>query len=92
MSRGSYGLRRAAKEHRCTEQTYHTIKPGDLYIRGDMPPEHEMNRSRKTDPGGRRWYTMRACLRCANEFALHTSDTRAALARAGEPVHQPERT
>lgn len=70
--RGDYKIRRAKKAHACTEQSYHTIKPGDLYLSASCPPEHEMNR-------GKKWWIIKACLRCASEFGLHTSDTRAQL-------------
>jgi hypothetical protein len=63
-------LLRARKEHTCTERSYHTIKPGDLHLYVAAPPWHDMNSSRK-------WWVIRACLRCADEFGLHTSDTRA---------------
>lgn len=73
--RGTYKIRRAAKEHRCSEQSYHTIKAGDLYLCGSCPPEHDMN-------GSRKWLVLKACLRCAEEFGLHSSETRAQLLKA----------
>ena len=66
-------LRRATKEHRCTERTYHTIRPGDLYLFAAAPPWHEVNQSGK-------WWVIKACLRCANEYGLHNSATRRQLA------------
>lgn len=60
---------RARREHRCTERSYHTIRPGDFYLRCTAPPWHEMNRSNK-------WWTIRACLRCAKEFGMLASHTR----------------
>jgi hypothetical protein len=65
-------IRKARKEHRCTEKSYHTIKAGDLYLSCVMVPWHDMNQSGK-------YQTIRACLRCANEFGMHTSETRAAV-------------
>lgn len=65
-------IRTAKKEHQCTELSYHTIKPGDRYLYAACPPWHEMNR-------GGKWWIIRACLRCADEFGLHTSDTRKAV-------------
>lgn len=70
--RGQYRLRKARKEHRCTERSYHTIRVGDVYLCGDCPPEHEANM-------GRKWWIIRACLRCANEYGMHNSDTRKQL-------------
>jgi hypothetical protein len=61
-------IRRAAKEHQCTERSYHTIAKGDRYLHAEEPPWQEMNQSGK-------WWVIRACLRCANEFGLHNSDT-----------------
>lgn len=65
-------LRRARKTHRCTEHSYHQIKAGELYLFSELPPWHEMSRSNK-------WWTIKACLRCANEYGLHTSETRSKL-------------
>lgn len=62
-------IRVARKEHRCTEMSYHTIRPGDQYLYAAAAPWHDMNQSK-------RWWVIRACLRCANEFGLHTSETR----------------
>lgn len=64
-------LRKARKEHRCTED-YRTIKPGDIYLYAEMAPWHEFNQSKK-------WQFIRACLRCAERFGLHNSDTRKQL-------------
>jgi hypothetical protein len=65
-------IRVARKEHRCTERSYHTIKKGDRYLYVACPPWHEMNR-------GKKWWIIKACQRCAEEFGLHTSDTRKQL-------------
>lgn len=73
--RGHYKIRRAAKEHRCTEASWHTIRKGDLYLSGAMPPEHEMSRT------GKKWWLMKACVRCAKEYGLLCSDTREQLER-----------
>lgn len=62
-------IRRARKQHVCTERNYHLIAPGDLYLFAACPPWHDVNSSRK-------WWVIRACLRCAEEFGLHTSETR----------------
>lgn len=70
--RGTYGLRKARREHRCTEASWHTIATGDVYLYGACPPEHEMN-------GRRKWWVIRACLRCAEQYGLHNSDTRKQL-------------
>ena len=74
MSRTVYNIRKARKPHRCTERSYHKIKPGDLYLYGACPPEHEMNRTRPSDE--RRWEYIKACLRCAEEFGMNTNETR----------------
>lgn len=73
MSRYRYRLQTAAGEYQCTERSYHVIRPGDLYLYGACPPWHEANQSRK-------WWVIKACLRCAREFGLHNSDTRVQLA------------
>lgn len=72
-------IRVARKDHTCTENSYHTIRKGDRYLYAACAPEHEMNRSRKSDPGGKRWWVIKACLRCADTYGLHTSDTRKQL-------------
>lgn len=76
MAASTTRLRVAKKSHQCTERSYHTIKPGDLYVHVTMSPWHEMARSKK-------WQTIKACLRCADEFGIHNSDTRAALEAKG---------
>jgi hypothetical protein len=65
-------IRTARKEHRCTEQSYHAIRPGDRYLYAACPPWHDVNRSGM-------WWVVKACLRCANEYGLHTADTRKRL-------------
>lgn len=70
-----YTVRMARKTYTCSERSYHTIQPGDRYLYAALPPWHDMNSSRKSDPGGKRWWVIRACLRCAKEFGLHTTDT-----------------
>ncbi len=77
MPRGTYKLVKARKVYHCSEKSYHTIRVGDTYLRGDCPPEHEAN-------GGRKWWVIRACLRCANEYGMHSSDTRKQLESIGE--------
>lgn len=72
MSRGIYAIRRARRLHRCTETGYHSIYSGQLYLCAEMPPEHDMNDSRK-------WWVIKACLKCAEEYGLHTSETRKQL-------------
>lgn len=62
-------VRRARKEHRCTERSYHTIRIGDVYLHAEMPPWHECN-----DRG--KYQTMRACLRCAREYHMMTKEQR----------------
>ena len=71
--RGTYRLRRCRKEVQCTEKSYHTIRKGDWYLYAACPPEHEYGR----DDG--KWWIIRACLRCVNEFGMHNSDTRKQL-------------
>lgn len=60
---------KARKPHQCSERSYHTIAAGDLYLRCVMTPWHDCNSSRK-------FIMIKACLRCADEFGLHTSETR----------------
>lgn len=79
MSNAVYEIRRARKEHRCSERSYHTIRPGDLYLYAVLPPWHDMNSSRKSDPGGRKFWVIKACLRCCEEFGMHSNETRAAI-------------
>ncbi len=61
-------IRRARVQHTCTERSYHKIMPGDLYLNAVCTPWHDMNSSKT-------WWVIKACLRCAKEFGLHTSDT-----------------
>lgn len=68
----TYAIRTARQEYQCTERSYHVIRSGDRYLYAAMPPWHEFSR-------GDKWQVIRACLRCAREFGLHTSETRAAL-------------
>lgn len=68
----TYTLRCARKQYACTETNYHTIRPGDVYLYASAPPWHEAN-------GGRKWWVIRACLRCAETYGLHNSDTREQL-------------
>ncbi len=80
MARGVYEIRRARKDTACSECQYHTIRKGERYLYGSMPPEHECNDSGK-------WYIVRACLRCAEEFGLHNSDTRKTMAEVSCSPH-----
>ena len=77
--RGVTKIRKARKERRCTEHRYHQINVGDPYLCSELPPEHDMNSSRRTDPGGGRWYVIGACVRCAKEYGLLSSETRKQL-------------
>ena len=70
---GAYLIRRARKAYTCTEASYHTIQPGERYLYGACPPWHEFARD------SRKWWIIRACLRCAEEYGLHSSDTRKQL-------------
>lgn len=80
--RGHYEIRKAAKEHRCSEWSHHVIGIGDLYLSGACPPEHEMNRD------GRKWWIIRACIRCAKEYGMLCSKTREQLESwTREPIH-----
>lgn len=75
MSRGRYLIRTARKWRRCTECRA-DIMPGERYLDGACPPEHEANSSR-------RWWLISACLPCCERFQLHTSDTRQQAAPKG---------
>lgn len=66
-------IRVARKSHQCSERSYHAIKPGDHYLFVCAPPWHDMNSSKK-------WWIIRACLRCAKEFGLLDSELRAVVA------------
>jgi hypothetical protein len=65
-------IRVARKEHRCSEESYHVIRPGSRYLYAAGPPWADWNSSKK-------WWVIRACLRCADRYGLHTSDTRKAV-------------
>ncbi len=65
-------LRIARKSHQCTERSYHLIQKGEQYLNIVMTPWYDMN---PTD----RYCVIKACLRCAEEFGLHNSDTRKQL-------------
>lgn len=69
-------IRRARKEHRCSETSYHRIMPGQQYLYAEAAPWHDMN-------SGQKWSIIRACLRCAEQYGLHNSDTRRQLAESG---------
>lgn len=66
-------IRRARKPHQCTEGSWHTIQPGDLYLFCDNPPWGEQNRT------GERWEYIRACLRCAKKYGMLTSEQKKAM-------------
>jgi hypothetical protein len=68
---GEQKIRKARKDHICTEHSYHKIAKGDKYLFVSAPPWHEV-------ANGKKWIVIRACLRCADKYGLHTSDTRAA--------------
>lgn len=77
---------RSRKDRQCTERSYHVIHKGDKYLFASMPPWHDMNRSKK-------WHTIRACLRCAREFGLHTNETREQVCCCNHEVgedHHPQ--
>lgn len=72
MSDKNYAVKTARKQHLCS-QGMHVIRCGDRYLYAACPPWHEMNRSRK---GEQRWEVSYVCLRCAEEWGWHTSETR----------------
>lgn len=81
MPRGTMAcIRIARKEHRCSEQSYHTIKKGDFYLYGAAPPEADWNSTGK-------WWIIRACLYCADKYGLHTSETRVKVAAMKATEH-----
>lgn len=61
-------IRTARRDRQCSEHSYHTIKKGDRYLYAAMPPWHEFNDWNK-------WMVIAACLRCADHYGLHTSET-----------------
>lgn len=83
MSIAPTKLRRARKAHQCSERSYHAIKPGDLYLFAAGAPWADWNTSGK-------WQAIRACLRCANEYGLHTSDTRKRLEQEKQRTVEPQ--
>lgn len=73
---GERKLRKARKRYVCSQQSYHTILPGDVYLFESAPPWHEMSR----DKG--KWMVQRSCLRCAKEWGLLDSDMRKEIGAA----------
>jgi hypothetical protein len=67
-------IRRARRGHACTERNYHRIVAGSLYLYEKCAPWSEMG-------NGKNWQEIKACLRCAEEFGLHNSETRERLAK-----------
>lgn len=63
----NYALRKARKEYRCSEHSFHTIKIGDTYLCSVMVPWHDMNQSDK-------YQTHRSCLKCAKHYGMLDSD------------------
>jgi hypothetical protein len=63
---------KARKQHICTETSWHNIEVGDRYLYCSLPPWKEPNT-------GEKFWVMKACLRCAEEYALHNSETRKQL-------------
>lgn len=61
---GSYGIRRARKEYRCTYLVSHIIQIGDLYLYSAMPPWHECNAD------GNVWVVEYICLKCAERHGF----------------------
>ena len=74
MGRAVYEIRRARKEHGCTERSCR-IKAGDRYLYTVCPPEHEMNSTRPGDK--RRYVVAKTCLRCAERYGLLNDELRA---------------
>lgn len=64
----SAAIRTARKDRKCTGRSYHTIRKGDRYLYAASPPWHEFN-----DSG--RWMVIAVCLKCADHYGLHTSET-----------------
>lgn len=75
-------IRKASKDRQCTEHSYHTIRRGDYYLYCAGPPWADWNTSRK-------WQVIACCLRCANQYGFHTSDTRKQMAEMTPLAHQP---
>ena len=77
MPRGRYAVQKARKEHRCSQAWSCYIKPGQFYLYMAAPPEHETYR------GSGRWWVVKACLKHAKLWQLHTDATRAQVAALG---------
>ena len=65
---GERKLRRANREYRCSQHSYHLIRIDDVYLFESAPPWHEMARDKK------KWMVCRSCIRCAKEYGLLDSD------------------
>lgn len=63
-------IRRARRMRHCTECRL-PIFAGELYLDAACPPWSDLNSTRP-----RRWWVIRACARCCDRYALHTSRTR----------------
>lgn len=67
MSIGETVIRKSRKDRVCSEISWHKIKRGDYYLYCAIPPwEHHSGK----------WRLISACLKCAHNWSLHTSDTR----------------
>lgn len=75
---GTYELRFARKPYECSEHSYHKIALGDLHLYASIPPWHEFSRDKK------KWQSMRTCLRCAERYGMHNSETRKQLEQRTE--------
>lgn len=72
----------ARKRHICTECGFRTIDVGERYLLMTMTPWHEMNQHGK-------YFTHRACLRCAGRHGLLGLEERKQLT-AAEQAKTPE--
>ena len=70
-------LRKANKDHVCTERSYHTIRKGDVYFYFPVTPWHEFNETGK-------YQDIKACIRCAKEYGMMNSDERKQLGQPNE--------
>jgi len=72
MASGEIKVVVSRKDRVCSEHSYHRIQKGDRYLLMVMAPWHEMS-------DGKKWLRRTVCLRCAEEYGMHTNETRKQL-------------
>ena len=69
MTASNARIRKARKEHQCTEQSWHKIKAGQHYYSVVCVPWHDVG-------NGKTFQVIRACLPCAIRYGLMNSELR----------------